>query len=45
MICDEHGLDGEGRWVGQSALQAERLQVYWREEEVARPRTKVEIPT
>ena len=29
IICDEHGVDGYGQWVGTSSLQAERLGVYW----------------
>ena len=33
LICSEHGLDTEGRWGGQSLTQAERLGVYWREQD------------
>ena len=33
VICSEHGLDKEGRWGGQSLTQAERLGVYWREQD------------
>ena len=33
LICSEHGLDMEGRWGGQSLTQAERLGVYWREQD------------
>lgn len=34
IICDEHGVSGDGQWVGTSSLQAERLGVYWNSPEV-----------
>ena len=29
IISDEHGISGDGRFEGESSLQAERLEVYW----------------
>ncbi|VAI22690.1 unnamed protein product [Triticum turgidum subsp. durum] len=31
VICDEHGIDGTGRYAGDSDLQLERINVYYNE--------------
>ena len=31
MICDEHGIGGDGSYIGDSDLQLERVNVYYNE--------------
>jgi tubulin beta len=31
VVCDEHGIDPTGRYVGTSDLQLERVNVYYKE--------------
>jgi tubulin beta len=31
VICDEHGIGGDGSYIGDSDLQLERVNVYYNE--------------